>query len=96
MATSGGLIMGMHSWGPLTQPLTCQVGGVYRDQPDGNRVRVGGTTTAVNLRKLVEQAELTTFDAWKVMTADGLKPNMYEQAISVYAIWDCMQLWGLL
>ena len=31
-----------------------------------------------------------------MMTADGLKPNMYEQAISVYAIRDCTQLWGLL
>ena len=96
VATKEGLIVGMHSWGPPTQLLKCRVGGAYHDQPDGHRVRVGGTTERVNLRKLVEQAELTTFEAWKMMTADGLKPNMYEQAISVYAIRDCTQLWGLL
>ena len=96
VATKDRLIVGMHSWGPPTQSLQCRVGGTYYDRPDGYRVQVGGTTTRVNLRKLVEQAELTTFEAWKMMTADGLKPNMYEQAISVYAVRDCTQLWGLL
>ena len=57
-----GRFVGMHSWGPSAAVQTRTVGGEYQDMADGTRQRVGDTRdVSVNLRKLVETAELSSF-----------------------------------
>ena len=50
---------------------------------------------SVSQRQLVETAALSSLEEWVSLSKDGLKPNMYEQAISIYAVKDSLLMWGL-
>ena len=63
---------------------------------DGTRQRVGGHAVSVSQRLLVETAALASLEEWVELSKDGLKLNMYEQAISIYAVKDSLLMWGLL
>ena len=74
-------LVGMHSCGPSSIP-------VWRTGRDG-------VVRACNLRDLVLTAELSTFEEYRKDQDDGLSPNSYEQAVSIYAIRDSFVRWGL-
>ena len=59
-------------------------------------MRVGGRTQTVELRKHVETASLSTWEAYRFDRREGLRANVYEQGVSIWAIRDSMQEWGLM
>ena len=91
-----GRFVAMHSWGPSAVSERVMVGGEYQDQADGTRQRVGGHSVRMRPRDLVEAAELSSMESWMQMSRDGLKPDMYEQAVSIFAVKESLLMWGML
>ena len=85
----------MHSWGPSADPWAETVGGAARGAEDGSGLPDGGGAARVSVREYVETAELGSLEDFCRAAQRGEKAYQYEQAVSVFAVQDCMALWGV-
>ena len=90
-----GHIIGVHSSGPDDASVTATMGGEICHE-GGHTTRVGGRRREISLRKHVETASLTTWEAYSFERRDGLRANVYEQGVSIWAIKDSLKEWGIL
>jgi hypothetical protein len=95
VATLCGAVIGVHSWGPSADPRAETVGGAARGAADGSGLPDGGGAARVSVREYVETAELGSLEDFCSAARRGEKAYQYEQAISVFAVQDCMALWGV-
>ena len=62
---------------------------------DGSCQLEGATVEHVRMREYVETAELGSVEDFCQAVQRGWKAYQYEQAVSVFAVQDCMAMWGV-
>lgn len=95
VATLCGAVIGVHSWGPSTEPRADGVSGAARAGEDGSGPTDVGSAARGSVREHVEAAELGSLDDFCRAAQRGAKAYQYEQAVSIFAVQDCMALWGV-
>ena len=95
VATLCRAVIGVHSWGPSTEPQAQIVGGAAGAGEDGSDRQDGGSATRDSVWEYVETAELGSLENFCRAAQRRGKAYLYEHAVSVFAVWDCMAMWGV-
>ena len=95
VATLCRAVIGVHSWGPSMEPRAGTVSGAAREGEDGSGRLDGASVERGSMQEYVETAELGSLSDFCRAAQRGWKAYQYEQAVSVFAVQDCMAIWGV-